>query len=73
MVSADFFKKAAICGAAVSVIGAAFFHHRIQGEQRSGNLVNTTWLWAVTEKRLARTVSCQVEKCGQTTKFPLIN
>lgn len=34
MVRADFVKKAAICGAAVSVIGAAFFHHRIQGEQR---------------------------------------
>lgn len=35
MVIAAFFKKAAIYGAAASVIGAAFFHHRIQGEQRS--------------------------------------
>ena len=34
MVSADVLKKAAICGATVSVIGAAFFHHRIQGEQK---------------------------------------
>jgi len=37
MVNTGFLKKAAACGAAVSVIGAAFFHHRIQGEQQSGN------------------------------------
>ena len=41
MVGADLIKKVAICGAAVSVIGAAFFHHRIQGDQLSDNLVNT--------------------------------
>lgn len=41
MVNTGFLKKAAVCGAAVSVIGAAFFHHRIQGEKQSGNLVNT--------------------------------
>lgn len=34
MVNTGFLKKAAVCGAAVSVIGAAFFHHRIQGEQK---------------------------------------
>ena len=52
MVSADLIKKAAICGAAVSVIGAAFFHHRIQGEPRSNNLVNTMWLWPVCSDRV---------------------
>lgn len=39
MVSADFVKKAAIYGAAVSVTGAAFFHHRIQGEQRTPDVL----------------------------------
>ncbi|XP_073230115.1 cytochrome c oxidase assembly factor 1 homolog [Porites lutea] len=32
MVSADLLKKVAICGAALSCFGAAFFHHRIQAK-----------------------------------------
>ena len=31
MVNADVLKKAAVIGAAISCVGAAFFHHRIQG------------------------------------------
>jgi len=32
MVNAESLKKIAITGAAISCLGAAFFHHRIQGE-----------------------------------------
>lgn len=31
MVNSELLKKVAICGAAISCLGAAFFHHRIQG------------------------------------------
>ena len=40
MVSADSLKKVAICGAALSCFGAAFFHHRIQGSLKVRNLVS---------------------------------
>jgi len=38
MVSADLLKKVAICGAALSCFGAAFFHHRIQGSFKNEKL-----------------------------------
>ena len=46
MVSADSLKKVAICGAALSCFGAAFFHHRIQGNFKNGKLSFCAQLWS---------------------------
>ncbi|XP_020614941.1 uncharacterized protein LOC110053094 isoform X2 [Orbicella faveolata] len=66
MVSADFFKKAAICGAAVSVIGAAFFHHRIQVKIASQDYYKKS-VQALKNHQLA------TETIGKPLRIPYIN
>ncbi|XP_078344726.1 cytochrome c oxidase assembly factor 1 homolog isoform X1 [Oculina patagonica] len=66
MVSANAFKKAAIYGAAVSVIGATFFHHRIQVKIASQDYYKKS-------VQVMRNHQLAAETIGKPLRFPYMN
>ncbi|XP_068752168.1 cytochrome c oxidase assembly factor 1 homolog [Montipora capricornis] len=66
MVNADSLKKIAICGAAISCLGAAFFHHRIQANIASQDYYKKS-VEALRGHRLAS------DTIGKPIRIPYLN